>query len=60
VLRMARAQAPRVAPSASASQHRTMFAATLASLATGPRTVDSHDAAKLTSHRRRRRSQLCF
>jgi hypothetical protein len=59
VPRMARAEAPRVAPSASASQHRTMFAATVASLATGPGTVNSHNAARPTSHRRRRRSQLC-
>jgi hypothetical protein len=59
VPRMARAEVPRVAPSASASRHRTMFAATVVSLATGLGTVDSHDTARPTSHRRRRRSQLC-
>jgi hypothetical protein len=43
---------------ASQSRHQTTPAATVASLATGPRSVDSHDAARPTSPRQRR-SQLC-
>jgi hypothetical protein len=41
------------------SRHETAPGTTVASLAIGPRSVDSHDAARPTSHRWRRRSQLC-
>jgi hypothetical protein len=44
---------------AGAGRHETTPAAPAASLAIGPGTVDSHDAPRPTSHRRRRRSQLC-
>jgi hypothetical protein len=47
------------APPATRSRHETTPATTVASLAIGPRSVDSHDAARPTSHRWRRRSQLC-
>jgi hypothetical protein len=47
------------APLATRSRHETTPATTVASLAIGPRSVDSHNAARPTSHRWRRRSQLC-
>jgi hypothetical protein len=43
---------------ATRSRHETTPATTVASLAIGPRSVDSHDAARPTSHRWRR-IQLC-
>jgi hypothetical protein len=46
-----------VAPPATRSRHETTPATTVASLAIGPRSADSHDAARPTSHRWR--SQLC-
>jgi hypothetical protein len=52
-------EAPRAAPLASKSQHEMTLATTVASLVIGPRIVDSHDAARLTSRRQRRRSWLC-
>jgi hypothetical protein len=58
VPRVMPAEAPRVAPPAGAGQHETTPAAPAASLAIGPGTVDSHDAPRPTSHRRRK-SQLC-
>jgi hypothetical protein len=58
VLRAMPAEAPRVAPPASTSRHETTPAAPAASLAIGPGTIDSHDAARPMSHRRRRRSRL--
>jgi hypothetical protein len=58
VRRVAPAEAPPAAPPATRSRHETTSATTVARLAIGPRSVDSHDAARLTSHRRRRRSQL--
>jgi hypothetical protein len=51
-------KAPRVAPPISTGQHETTLAAPMASLAIGHGTVDSHDAARPISHRRRRRSRL--
>jgi hypothetical protein len=61
--RPGREDVPRVAPAealpATRSRHETTPATTVASYAIGPRSVDSHDAARLTSHRWRRRSQLC-
>ena len=50
VVLAAREEAPRVVPPASAGQHEVTRAATMAGLAIGPRTVDSQDAARLTSH----------
>jgi hypothetical protein len=53
---------PRVAPAealpTTRSRHETVPATTVASLAIRPRSVDSHDAVRPTSHRWRR-SQLC-
>jgi hypothetical protein len=43
--------APPVAPPATRSRHETAPATTVASLAIGPRSVDSHDAVRPTSHR---------
>jgi hypothetical protein len=57
--RVAPAEEPTTAPLATKSWHETTPAATVTSLAIGPRSVDSHDAARLTSHRWKRRSQLC-
>jgi hypothetical protein len=51
--------APAEAPPATRSRHETTSATIVASMAIGPRSVDSHDAARPTSHRWRRRSQLC-
>jgi hypothetical protein len=50
---------PTVLPLATRSRHETTSATTVASLTIGPRSVDSHDAARPTLHRWRRRSQLC-
>jgi hypothetical protein len=50
---------PAEAPPATKSRHETTPATTVASLAIGSRSVDSHDAARPTSHRWRKRSQLC-
>jgi hypothetical protein len=58
VTRVALAEAPTTAPPVTRSQHETTPATTVVSLAIGPRSVDSHDAARPTSHRWRR-SQLC-
>jgi hypothetical protein len=49
--------APAEAPTATRSWHETTPATTVASLAIGPRIVDSHDATRPMSHRWR--SQLC-
>jgi hypothetical protein len=57
VSRVAPAAAPPVAPPATRSRHETTPATTVASLAIGPRSVDSHDAVRPMSHRWR--SQLC-
>jgi hypothetical protein len=51
--------APIEAPSSTKSRHEMTPATTVASLAIGPKSVDSHDAARPTSHGWRRRSQLC-
>jgi hypothetical protein len=59
VPRVAPAEAPPAVPSATRSRHETVPATTVASLAIGPRSVDSHDATRPTSNRWRRRSQLC-
>jgi hypothetical protein len=56
--RVAPAEAPMAAPPATRSRYETTPATTMASLVIGPRSVDSHDAARPTSHRWRR-SQLC-
>jgi hypothetical protein len=56
--RVAPAEAPMAAPPATRSWHETTPATTVASLAIGPRSVNSHDAARPTSHRWRR-SQFC-
>jgi hypothetical protein len=55
--RARRAEVPTTAPPATKSQHEMTRATTVASLAIGPRSVDIHDAARLTSHRWR--SRLC-
>jgi hypothetical protein len=60
VTRVMTVEAPKAAPLASKSQHETILATTVASLVIGPRIVDSHDAARPTSCRRRRNSsRLC-
>jgi hypothetical protein len=59
VSRVAPVEAPPAAPPAIRSWHETASAATVASLAIGTRSVDNHDAARPTSHRWRRRRQLC-
>jgi hypothetical protein len=59
MLRMVPVEVPKAAPSATRSRHETTTVTTVASLATGPGTVDSHDVARPTSHRRRRRRRLC-
>jgi hypothetical protein len=46
--------APVEAPPATRSRHETTLLTTVASLAIGPRSVESHDAARPTSHRWRR------
>jgi hypothetical protein len=59
VPRVAPVEAPTAASSATRSQHETMSATTVASLAIGPRSADSHDTSRPMLHRWRRRSQLC-
>jgi hypothetical protein len=59
VPRVAPVEAPMTAPPATRSRHEKTPVKTVARLAIGPRSVDSHDAARPTSHRWRRRSQLC-
>jgi hypothetical protein len=59
VSRVAPAEVPLVAPSATRIRHVTTPTTTVASLVIGPRCVDNHDAIRPTSHRWRRRSQLC-
>jgi hypothetical protein len=59
MLRVVLVEVPKAAPSATRSRHETMAVTTVASLATGPETVDSHNVARPTSHRRRRRMRLC-
>jgi hypothetical protein len=56
-LRVVPAEAPKAVPSATRSQHEMTAVTTVASLATGPGNVGSHDAARPSSHRRRRK--LC-
>jgi hypothetical protein len=58
-LRVVPTEAPKVAPSTTRSRHEMTAVTTVASLATGPGNVDNHDAARPTSHRRRRRRKLC-
>jgi hypothetical protein len=58
MLRVVPVEVPKVAPLATRSRHETTTVTTMASLATRPGTVDSHDMARPTSHRRRRR-RLC-
>jgi hypothetical protein len=58
VPRVMTVEAPRAAPLASKSRHETTLATTTASFVIGPRIVDSHDAARPTSRRRRRSSRL--
>jgi hypothetical protein len=57
--RVAPVETPTAAPPAARSRHETTPGTTMASLAIGARSVDSHDAARPTSHRWRSRSQLC-
>jgi hypothetical protein len=57
VLRVASVEASMAVPPATRSRHETTPATTVASLAIGTRSVNSHDAARPTSHRWR--SQLC-
>jgi hypothetical protein len=58
VPRVMTVEAHRAAPLASKSRHEMTLATTAASLVIGPRIVDSHDAARPRS-RRRRSSRLC-
>jgi hypothetical protein len=58
VPRVAPVEAPPMVPPATRSRHETAPATTVASLTIGSRSVDSHDATRPTSHRRRR-NQLC-
>jgi hypothetical protein len=57
-LRVVPTEAPKAAPLATRSRHEMTAVTTVTSLATGPGNVGSHDAARPTSHRRRRK--LCF
>jgi hypothetical protein len=57
VPRVAPVEAPTAALPATRSRHETTPATTVAILAIGPRSVDSHDTARPMSHRWR--SQLC-
>jgi hypothetical protein len=57
--RVAPAEAPPAVPLATRSWNETAPATTVESLAIGPRSVDNHNAIRPTSHRQRRRSQLC-
>jgi hypothetical protein len=59
VPRVAPVEAPTAVPLTTRSQHQTTHVTTVASLAIGLRSVDSHDVARPTSHRWRRRSQFC-
>jgi hypothetical protein len=59
MLRVVPVEVPKAVSSATRSRHETMTVTTVASLATRPETVDSHDMARPTSHRRRRRRRLC-
>jgi hypothetical protein len=52
ILRVVPVEVPKAAPSATRSRHKTMAVTTVASLATGPGTVDSHDVARPTSYKR--------
>jgi hypothetical protein len=52
-------EAAPAAPPATRSRHETTPDTTVASLAIGPRSVDSHDAVRPTSHRWWWMSQLC-
>jgi hypothetical protein len=54
VPRVALAEVSPAASLATRSQHETTPATTMAHLAIGPRSVDSHDAARPMSHRWRR------
>jgi hypothetical protein len=56
-LRVVPAEARKAAASATRSRHEMMAVTIVACLATGPGNVDNHDAARPTSHRRRR--MLC-
>jgi hypothetical protein len=58
--RVALAEAPSAPPPTTRSRHEMTHATTMASLAIRPRSVDSYDVAKPTSHRWRRSSLLCF
>jgi hypothetical protein len=58
-LRVVPVEAPKAAPSATRSRHEITAVTNVASLATGPGNVGSHDPARPTSHRRRRRRKLC-
>jgi hypothetical protein len=51
--------APLAAPPSTRSRYETTLATTVASLAIGPRSVDSHNAVRPTLHSWRRMSQLC-
>jgi hypothetical protein len=59
VPRVALTEVPPAVPPATRNRHETAPATTVVSLAIGSRSVDSHDAPRPTSHRWRRRSQLC-
>jgi hypothetical protein len=61
MLRVVPVEAPKATPSATRSRHKMKVVTTVASLATRLGTIDSHDAAKPTSHRRRQRQRrrLC-
>jgi hypothetical protein len=59
MLRVVPKEAPKVASSTTRSRQEATAVTTVASLATGPG-VDSHDLARPTSHRQRRRRRLCF
>jgi hypothetical protein len=59
VPRVALAEEPTTAPPATRRRHEMTPTTTVPSLAIGPRSVDSHDTARPTPHRWRRRRQLC-
>jgi hypothetical protein len=59
VPRVAPVEVPMAVALATRSRHETTSVTTVASLAIGPRSVDSHDVARPKSHKWRRRGQLC-
>jgi hypothetical protein len=58
MLRVVLVEVSKAAPLATRNRHEMTTVTTVASLAIGPGTIDSHDVVRSTSHRRRRRRRL--